>query len=80
MRVCMQLKKKKKELGHEIGKAGDAGRKSPAPPAANEIYWYVDLARFVDVIRWRVHTICARFTKPSKKKTSRLRYNNSLLQ
>ena len=52
-----KLKKKKKELGHEIGKAGDAGPKVPAPPAANEIYWYVDLARFVDVIRWRVHTM-----------------------
>ena len=30
-----KLKKKKKDLGHEIGKAGDAGRKSPAPPAAD---------------------------------------------
>ena len=69
-----KLKKKKKDLGHEIGKAGDAGRKSPAPPAANEIYWYVDLARFVDVIRWRVHTMRETIRKRESAATAALTF------
>ena len=69
-----KLKKKELKHAHEVGQAGDAKSTGVAPPAANEIYWYVDLARFTDVIRWRVHTMRETIRKRESAATAALTF------
>ena len=69
-RRVLQLLEGERLVEHELLNVGQDGslvkrtrhedeeeEKKRPPPAPSEIYWYIDLRKFCDVVRWRVHVM-----------------------
>ncbi|KAJ1460429.1 hypothetical protein M885DRAFT_509402 [Pelagophyceae sp. CCMP2097] len=75
---------KKRELVGPGGGGADchSDRKSQAPvafggqqaPKSQEVYWYVDLRKLCDVVRWRVHVMRERLQSKEKLATASLAF------
>ena len=52
----------------------DDDERRKIPPAPSEIYWYVDLRKFCDVVRWRVHVMRETLKAREKQATEKLSF------